>query len=122
LILKRIYNDDFDKVFNGTIILDSSIEEKLHVKHKVYRDDLEDCLGDPYRVILRAKQKDRPSFHLEQSNGKLFEILCESSDQRVLFIVARLFENGHLYIITSYWANPQLELIYFTESEVLRDE
>lgn len=122
LILKRIFNDDFDKIFNGIIILDPAIENKLHIKHKVYRDDLEDSLGDPYRIILRAKQKDKPSIHQSQSNGKLYEILCESSDQRVLFIIGRLFENGHLYIITSYWANRELEQIYYTESEVLRDE
>lgn len=122
MILKRIYNDDFDKTFNGTIILDATVEEKLHIKHKVYRDDLEDCLGDPYRVVLMAKQKDKSSTHPSQSNGNLYEILCESSNRRILFVVARLFQNGHLYIITSYWANQKLEQIYFTESEVLRDE
>ena len=45
MVLKRIYNDEFDKIFNGTIVLNSAIEDKLHSKHKVYRDDLEDCLG-----------------------------------------------------------------------------
>lgn len=122
MVLKRIYNDEFDKIFNGTIVLNSAIEDKLHSKHKVYRDDLEDCLGDPCRVVLKAKQKDKASPLLSQSKGKLYEILCESSNQRILFIVARLFKNGHLYIITSYWANQRLEQIYLTESEVLRDE
>lgn len=122
MILKRIFNDDFEKIFDGTIILDQHIEDKLHTKHKVYRDDLEDALGDPYRVILRAKQKDKISVNQSTSNGKLYEILCESSGQRVLFIIGRLFENGHLYIITSYWADRELENIYYTESEVLRNE
>jgi hypothetical protein len=27
-----------------------------------------------------------------------------------------------LYIITAYWANNELEQLYYTESEVLRDE
>ena len=97
MILKRVFTDDFDKLFNGTIILDVDIENKLHQKHKVYRDDLEDALGDPYRVVLRPKQGSKVSLNNTNSSGFLFEILCETSDQRVLFIVARLFEDGNLY-------------------------
>jgi hypothetical protein len=59
LILKRIYTDEFDALFNGTIILDLDIENKLHLKHKVYQDDLEDALGDPYRVVLKPKQSSK---------------------------------------------------------------
>jgi len=121
LILKRVFTDDFDKLFNGTIILDVDIENKLHQKHKVYRDDLEDALGDPYRVVLRPKQGSKVSLNHTNSSGFLFEILCETSDQRVLFIVARLFEDGNLFIITSYWAKHDLVQIYYLESEVLRD-
>lgn len=121
MVPNRIYNDDFNCIFNGTVILAPDIEDKLHTKHKVYRDDLYDALGDPYRIVLRARQKDKvPSQSF--SKGRLFEILCETSDSRILFIVARLFDNGHLYIITSYWADQILQKIYYTESEVLRDE
>jgi hypothetical protein len=122
LILKRILNEDFDRVFNGTIILDTDIEDKLHRKHKVYRDDLEDALADPYRVILKPKQKSKSPTDQIISSGKLYEILCETSDGRVLFTVTRLFDDGNLYIITAYWANTDLEHIYYQESEVLRDE
>ena len=117
----RINNDDFNRIFNGTVILAPNIEDKLHAKHKVYRDDLYDALGDPYRIVLRAKQADKVPNH-SISKGILFEILCESSDSHILFIVARLFDNGHLYIITSYWADQILQKIYYMESEVLRDE
>lgn len=50
------------------------------------------------------------------------EILCESSGSEVLFIEARLFDDGNLYVITAYWANEGLIQIYYQESEVLRDE
>jgi hypothetical protein len=122
VILKRILNDDFDRIFNGTIILDSDIEDKLHSKHKVYKDDLEDSLGDPYRVVLRPKQKSKVPATKSTSSGTLYEVLCESSDGRVLFVVTRLFNDGNLYIITAYWADKELEQIYYQESEVLRDE
>ena len=119
MILKRTVNDEFDKTFNGTIILDVDIEDKIHVKHKVYKDDLEDALGDPYRVVLKPKQKSQHPKNKRQSDGKLYEILCESSDSKVLFIVARLFSDGNLYIITAYWANEELTRLYYQESEVL---
>jgi len=122
LILNRIFTDEFDKLFNGTIILDIDIENKLHQKHKVYRDDLEDALGDPYRVVLRPKQSSKIATNKTSSSGYLFEILCETTDQRILFIVARLFEDGNLYIITSYWAGHDLTQVYYQESEVLRDD
>ncbi|WEK53467.1 MAG: hypothetical protein P0Y55_12855 [Candidatus Cohnella colombiensis] len=122
MVLKRILNDEFDQVFNGTIILDSDIEDKLHSKHKVYRDDLEDALGDPYRVVLKPKQKSKTPTNQFMSSGNLYEISCETSDGRVLFIVTRLFNDGNLYIITAYWATADLKQIYYQESEVLRDE
>lgn len=92
MILRRILNDEFEKIFAGVIVLDADIETKLHAKHKVYRDDLEDALGDPYKIILMP------------------------------FLVTRLFHDGNLYIITAYWADPDLQNIYYTESEALRDE
>lgn len=122
MILKRTQNDEFEAIFNGTIILDIDIETKLHIKHKVYRDDLEDALGDPFKVVLKSKQKSKSPLNKEKSSGKLYEILCESSDGRIMFLVSRLFEDGNLYIITAYWADEDLEQIYFQESEVLRDE
>lgn len=121
MALKRIFNDDFNRIFTGTIVLSPKIEDKLHTKHKIYRDDLYDALGDPYRVVLKAKQRDKVPIQ-SHSKGSLYEILCESSEHQILLIVARLFDNGHLYIITSYWADHKLQQIYYTESEVLRDE
>lgn len=122
MLLKRILNAEFDHVFKGTIILDTAIEDKLHSKHKVYKDDLEDALGDPYRVVLKPKQKSKDPMNKLMSNGTLYEILCETSNYRVLFIISRLFDDGNLYIITAYWANEELEQVYYQESEVLRDE
>jgi hypothetical protein len=37
-----------------------------------------------------------------------FEVLCETTNLKILFIVVRLFEDGNLYIITAYWAGEQL--------------
>lgn len=122
MILKRIQNDEFEATFNGTIVLDIDIESKLHNKHKVYRDDLVDALGDPFKVVLKPKQKTKSPFNKEKTSGKLYEILCESSDGRIMFLVSRLFEDGNLYIITAYWADEALEQIYYQECEVLRDE
>jgi hypothetical protein len=122
LILKRIFTDEFDALFNGTIILDADIENKLHLKHKVYRDDLEDALGDPYRVVLKPKQSSKAIVNKTTTSGYLFELLCETTGSKILFIVVRLFDDGNLYIITAYWAGEQLVQIYYQESEVLRDE
>lgn len=122
MVNKRLLNNDFDKIFNGTVILDHTIEDKLHVKHKVYRDDLADALGDPYKVILRTKQKSTIPTNKPQSNGILYEILAETENGRILFIVGRLFQDGNLYIVTSYWADKDLESFYYKESEVFRDE
>lgn len=122
MVLKKIFSAEFEHSFIGTIILDMEIEEKLHRKHKVYKDDIADALADPYRVVMRAQQKSTTPIYQLKSKGKLFEILCESSDGKVLFIIARLFPDGNLYIITSYWANRELQNVYLQESEVLRDE
>lgn len=122
MVIKRIYSDEFDNLFNGTIVLDSDIENKLHLKHKVYRDDLEDALGDPYRIVLKPKQSTKVISYKITSTGRLFEILCETSYSRILFLVTRLFDDGNLYIITAYWATEELTQIYYQESEVLRDE
>lgn len=122
MILKRNQNDEFDRTFNGTLILDIDIETKLHTKHKVYRDDLEDVLGDPYKVVLKPKQKSKSPSNKIKSSGNLYEILCESSNGLIMFLITRLFEDGNLYIITAYWADEELEQIYYQESEVLRDE
>ncbi len=54
MVYKRVSNK-FDDLFNGTIILDQDIEDKLYLKHKVYRDDLADALGDPYLIALKPK-------------------------------------------------------------------
>ncbi len=87
MVLKRVLSDEFDRLFNGTVILDNDIEDKLHIKHKVYRDDLENSLGDPYRVVLKPKQKSKIPTNQIHSSGKLYEVLSETSDGRVLFIL-----------------------------------
>jgi hypothetical protein len=46
----------FDELFNGTIVLDQDIEDKLFIKHKAYRDDLADAFGDPYLIAIKPKQ------------------------------------------------------------------
>lgn len=120
--LNRILSNEFTFLFNGTIILDPDIEDKLHLKHKVYRDDLEDALGDPYRVILKPKQKPKTPIGPKRSSGKLYEIICQNTEGRILFMVTRLFNDGNLYIITAYWADEELKQIYYQESEVLQDE
>lgn len=122
MILKRIFNSDFSKVFTGTIILDTDIEDKLDSKHKVYKDDLADALGDPYFVVMRAKQKSPASQVRLSSNGKVYEILAQTESGKILFIIGRLFPDGNLYIITSYWADHNMENIYFQESEALRND
>jgi len=119
--LIRTLNSEFEKIFNGTIILDQDIEDKLDQKHKVYRDDLYDALGDPYLVVMKPKQKSPPP-NTPKSKGKVYEILCETESGRILFVVGRLFPDGNLYIITAYWADATLEEVYRQESEVLRDE
>lgn len=122
MVDKRLLNNEFDKVFNGTVIVDRIIEDKLHVKHKVYCDDLADALGDPYKVVLMTKQRSTTPTNKPQSNGILYEILAETESCRILFIVGRLFQDGNLYIITSYWADKDLESFYYKECEVFRDE
>ena len=49
-------------------------------------------------------------------------ILCETESGKILFLVGRLFSDGNLYIITAYWAEPELQSIYTKESEVLKNE
>lgn len=117
----RVLNSEFEQIFKGTIILDQDIEDKLNQKHKVYRDDLYDAMGDPYIVVMRTKQKS-PQPNTLLSKGKVYEILCETESGRVLFVVGRLFLDGNLYIITAYWTEPALEAVYRQESEVRRDE
>lgn len=119
--MDRILSSEFDRTFNGTIILDQDIETKLTVKHKVYKEDLIDALSDPYMVVMRTKQKSTPA-NILTSIGIVYEILAETEAARVMFIVGRLFPDGNLYIITSYWADKELETLYYKESEMLRDE
>ncbi|MDA8210321.1 MAG: hypothetical protein M0021_00335 [Clostridia bacterium] len=120
--IKRVFNSEFEKVFNGTLILDQDIEDKLDIKHKVYRDDLFDAFSDPYLVVMKTKQKSPISKNVPKSKGTVYEILCEAASGRVLFVVGRLFPDGNMYIITAYWADTALEDLYRHESEVLRDE
>jgi hypothetical protein len=107
----RTLNSEFEHLFNGTIILDQAIEDKLDQKHKVYRDDLYDAMGDPYFVVMKPKQKSPPS-NTPKSKGKVYEILSETESGRILFVVGRLFPDGNLYIITAYWADASLEEVY----------
>lgn len=100
------------KLVNETVILDNDIEVKLNKKHKMYKDDLMDALGDPYLVVMKTKQKSPSSKDKPKSTGKVYEILCETEGGRVMFVVGRLFSDGNLYIITAYWADDSLELIY----------
>ncbi|WP_347488024.1 hypothetical protein [Desulfoscipio sp. XC116] len=119
MILKRTVSSEFIKCFNETIILDEDIEIKLNNKHKVYKEDLSDALGDSYLVVLKPKQTSPAP--KGKSKGKVFEILGETEEGRVLFIIGRLFSDGNLYIITAYWADSALEKIYRQESKVLRE-
>jgi len=112
----EILSSEFYKLFSGRIILVPEIEEKLLVKHKVYKEDLEDALGDPYMVVVRSKRKQL------NEKGKNYEIYAETENGRVLFVVGTIFPDGNLYIITSYWANEKTESFYYIESEVLRDD
>lgn len=121
MVYKRVSNK-FDDLFNGTIILDQDIEDKLYLKHKVYRDDLADALGDPYLIALKPKQKSPLPQNKHRSSGTVYEILCETESGKVLFFIGRLFPDGNLYVITAYWADKELEKIYYQESEVLKDE
>ncbi len=120
--MKRTYSLEFENTFNGTIILDEDIKKKLVSKHKVYDEDLVNAVGDPYRVVLKPRQKASLPRHTLMSRGNLYEILCEAPGSKILFIVGRLFPDGNLYIITAYWANKNLERIYMLESEVLKND
>ena len=120
--MNRILSPEFEKVFCGTIILDLDIETKLNVKHKVYKEDLVDALSDPYMVVMRVKQKSPDPNNKQKSSGTVYEILAETDSARVLFVVGRLFPDGNLYIITSYWANKELKSLYYQESEMLRND
>ena len=120
--LNRIYSSEFINNFNGTIIIDQDIETKLDIKHKVYKDDLIDGLGDPYLVVMKPKQKSLAPTNKVKSKGKLFEILCETESGKILFLVGRLFPDGNLYVITAYWAGLELQAIYLQESEALKDD
>lgn len=120
--MDRILCSEFEKLFNGTIILDQDIETKLNIKHKVYKEDLLDALSDIYLIIMRAKQKSPLPRNKLKSDGTVYEILCETESARVLFVIGRLFPDGNLYIITSYWANNELESLYYEESEMLKND
>jgi len=120
--MDRILSPDFGKVFCGAIILDLDIETKLNVKHKVYKEDLVDALSDPYMVVMRIKQKSPDPNNKQKSSSTVYEILAETESTRVLFVVGRLFPDGNLYIITSYWANKELNYLYYKEREMLRND
>lgn len=119
---KRIISSEFESTFNGSTILDYDIEHKINNKHKVYKEDLIDALSDPYTVVIRATQKSPVSTNRITSSGVVYEILCESESNRVMFVVGRLFPDGNLFIITAYWTNTNLAAFYYKESEALRDE
>lgn len=114
--MKKLYNEVFFKKFKG-IKLDDEIEEKLAGKHKVLYEDIEDALSDPYRIIIKGSQKQ------EGTNSVNYEILAETINGRVLFIVGRLFDNtGHYYIISSHWADSKDKQLYYKMREVLENE
>ncbi|WP_148136266.1 hypothetical protein [Candidatus Formimonas warabiya] len=119
---KRIISHEFESIFNGNIILDYDIEQKLNNKHKVYKEDLLDVISDPYLIVMRATQKSPINTSRITSSGIVYEILCESESNRVMFVVGRLFKDGNLFIITAYWANNSLAAFYYQESEALRNE
>jgi hypothetical protein len=121
-MMNRIISSEFDKTFNGTIILDHAIEIKLKEKHKVYKGDLLDALSDPYTVVMRAKQKSPIPQNKLKTYGTVYEILAETESTRVLFVIGRLFPDGNLYIITAYWASSELESLYNKESEILKND
>ena len=121
-MIKRIYSNEFHGIFNGTIVLDSDIEKKIERKHHVYKEDLEDGLGDPCLVVIKNARKSPLPKNKSWSQGTLYELYCETTSGRILFIVGRLFENGNLYVITSYWADPDQVKLYYQESEELGDE
>ena len=122
VVFNRTFSTEFINCFNGTIILDKTIETKLDVKHKVYKEDLIDALGDPFIVVVKPKQKSTTPITKKKSSGKVHEIYCETEAGRVVFIVGRLFQDGNLYIITAYWADAELEKFYRQESKVQRNE
>ena len=73
-------------------------------------------------VVIKSQQKPPTPKGNQVSKGKVYDICAETEAGRVLFIVARLFTDGNLYIITSYWAEDEMEEFYHKESEVLRDD
>ena len=119
---KKVFSSIFEKKFTGELILTEKLEDKLIDKHKVYRSDLFDALSDPNRVVMKSSQKSPIPFDLKKSSGKVYEILCESEDNKVMFVVGRLFPDGKLLILTAYWANQPLQRIYYQTREVLWDE
>lgn len=98
------------------------IEDKLANKHKVYSDDLVDGLNDQYLIAMNPKQKSPALLNKEKSKGIVYEILCETQNKRIIFIVGRLFPDGNLYIITAYWADSELSKLYLQEREVSQDD
>jgi hypothetical protein len=73
-------------------------------------------------VVMKSKQKSPIPLNPEKSSGKVYEILCETETCKVMFVVGRLFPEGRLLILTTYWADRPLQKIYYQESEVLRNE
>lgn len=118
---KKIYSTEFSDLFNGKIVFDDDIKSKLFNKHKVYEGDVADALGDPYLVVVKSRQGSPAPKGIRASKGTVYEIFAETETGRVLFIVGRLFPDGNLYIITSYWAEDEMEKFYYKESELLRD-
>lgn len=79
-------------------------------------------MGDPLIIVMKHKQKSPIPLDKEKSKGTVYEILCETSSGKIMFIIGRLFPDGNLYIITAYWANSELAKIYLKETEVFLDE
>lgn len=107
----QLVNEEFNELFNGTVILTEKTEEKILKKHKVYEHDLYNALEDEFIVVIKGQKKQ------QATNGQIYEIYGKTSSGRILFIVGLLFADGNLYIITSYWANSKMINFYEGESE-----
>lgn len=112
----------FEELFKGEVIIKSDIEEKINKKHKVYKEDVEDALGDPCIIVVKPKQKSPQPKNKDKSEGVSLEIYAETSNGKILFIFCRLFPNGNIYLISAYWTDTKGEAFYYKQRDFIYGE
>lgn len=106
------------------VIATATIWDKLNRKASpVYENDIIQCLSDPYMTVKLGTTTDTSRIH----KGVIYYVIAEPyADNRVIFLMARWYENtGHCVISTANWCEYDEKCVkyyYERREEMLRNE